>query len=152
TLQKSKVSSAMASVNTKNIENQLNVAVGRSLEGLVSGVVVNQNTGAPGGGATIRIRGGGSIGSSNDPLFVIDGIPYANTSGKERSPLSFLNPSDIESMDILKDAAASAIYGSRGANGVVLITTKSGKAGKTEITVDVRNGFQQVMPIEKLDL
>ncbi len=152
TLQKSKVSSSMASVDPQKIENQLNVSVDRSLEGMVAGVVVKQNTGAPGGGASIKIRGAGSIGAGDDPLFVIDGIPYASTYGKERSPLAFLNPSDIESMDILKDAAASAIYGSRGANGVVLITTKSGKAGKTEITANVRTGMQQVLPIEKMDL
>ena len=152
TLTREKISSSIASVETGKIQNQLTPAIDRSLEGQISGVVVKQNTGAPGGGASIKIRGTGSFGSGDDPLFVVDGIPYSNTFDKERSPLAFLDQSDIESIDVLKDVSACAIYGSRGANGVVLITTKSAKLGKTQIQVSVRGGVQSELPSERLDL
>ncbi|MEM9261088.1 MAG: TonB-dependent receptor plug domain-containing protein, partial [Bacteroidota bacterium] len=103
-----------------------------------AGVVVQQSSGAPGAGFNIRVRGATSITASNEPLFVIDGVPvvagsFAQTGvgGQETNALADLNPADIESMEILKDASTTAIYGSRAANGVVLITTKSGSAGKT---------------------
>jgi len=100
------------------------------IQAKVAGVQVVDNA-EPGGGVSIRIRGGTSVGSSNEPLFVIDGIPIAVGGGLSagRNPLSFINPNDIESMTVLKDASATAIYGSRGANGVVMVTTKTGKGG-----------------------
>ena len=101
------------------------------LQGKVAGVVVNTASGEPGAGAQIRVRGGSSLNASNDPLVVIDGMIMDNNANKGMSnPLSLVNPNDIESFTILKDASATAIYGSRGSNGVILITTKKGKVGQ----------------------
>lgn len=106
--------------------------------GKVSGVQITSNSGAPGAGSTIRIRGGTSLNASNDPLIVIDGVPVDNGSiSGAPSPLSLINPNDIESFVVLKDASAAAIYGSRGANGVILITTKRGAAGKAPVSVNL---------------
>jgi len=111
------------------------------IQGKTAGVQITQSSGEPGAGISLRIRGTGSVRSNNSPLFVVDGVPVSNESvsastadigvgtGGSKNPLNFLNPNDIESMSILKDASATAIYGSRGANGVVIITTKSGKSG-----------------------
>ena len=112
-----------------------------ALQGRVPGVVISQNTGSPEGDYTIRIRGVNSIKGSNDPLYIIDGIPSSTAS---------INTYDIESLEVLKDASATAIYGSRGANGVVLITTKKGKAGKARVQYDVQSGMQY--QIKRLDL
>ena len=113
----------------------------QALQGRVPGVVLSQNTGDPSGDYSIRIRGVNSIKGDNSPLYIIDGIPASTSS---------INTYDIESMEILKDASATAIYGSRGANGVVLITTKKGKTGKTTVSYDFEYGFQK--QIKKLDL
>ncbi len=100
------------------------------LAGKIAGVSITQNTGEPGAAASIRIRGGTSVSASNEPLFVIDGVPLKNDGyAGGRNPLNFINPGDIESITVLKDASAAAIYGSRGANGVVIITTKKGEKG-----------------------
>ena len=105
------------------------------LQGKVAGVNVTSASGEPGGALSITIRGPGGIRTGNTPLFVVDGVALDNSStGGSGNPLNFLNPQDIESIDVLKDASASAIYGSRGANGVVLITTKRGKAGVNTLT------------------
>ncbi len=105
------------------------------LMGKVSGVQITQGNGQPGAGATIRIRGGSSLNASNNPLVVIDGVPVASNAGAGMSnPLGNINPNDIASFTILKDASAAAIYGSRGANGVIIITTKKGSAGKFRVT------------------
>jgi TonB-linked SusC/RagA family outer membrane protein len=129
------------------------------LQGAVSGVAVTQSSGAPGSTATIRIRGGNSISFGNDPLYVIDGFivynnnSYVNTgasNGVGVNALSTINPTDIESIEVLKDASATAIYGSRGANGVVIITTKRGKRGGNEISYSNYFGVQKVT--KKLDL
>ncbi|MBP5486166.1 MAG: SusC/RagA family TonB-linked outer membrane protein, partial [Bacteroidales bacterium] len=112
-----------------------------ALQGRVPGVVISQNTGSPEGDYTIRIRGVNSIKGSNDPLYIIDGIPSSTAS---------INTYDIESLEVLKDASATAIYGSRGANGVVLITTKKGKSGKAKVQYDVQSGMQY--QIKRLDL
>ena len=116
------------------------------IQGRVAGVNIIQNGGEPGAPVTVRIRGGTSISASNDPLYVIDGVPIDNsnatpsggnqTDSGRKNPLVFLNPNDIESIDILKDASAAAIYGSRGANGVVLITTKRGREGQVQVEYD----------------
>jgi TonB-linked SusC/RagA family outer membrane protein len=116
------------------------------IQGRVAGVQIVQNDGSPGAGVQVRIRGGTSISASNEPLYVIDGVPINNTaveptslgqnSSLPRNPLSLISPNDIESMTVLKDASATAIYGSRGANGVVLITTKRGREGGTEVVYD----------------
>jgi len=112
-----------------------------ALQGRVPGVVISQNTGSPEGDYSIRIRGVNSIQGSNDPLYIIDGIP---------SSTSAINTYDIESLEVLKDASATAIYGSRGANGVVLITTKRGKTGKAKVQYDFQTGTQY--QIKRLDL
>ena len=112
-----------------------------ALQGRVPGVVISQNTGSPEGDYSIRIRGVNSIQGGNDPLYIIDGIP---------SSTSAINTYDIESLEVLKDASATAIYGSRGANGVVLITTKKGKTGKAKVQYDFQTGMQY--QIKKLDL
>ncbi|NVO21524.1 MAG: TonB-dependent receptor [Bacteroidetes bacterium] len=115
----------------------------QALQGRVAGVQVTQNTGAPGEGVTVRIRGSGSINSSNDPLYIVDGIPTSNA-------LNILPPGDIESMTILKDASAAAIYGSRANNGIVLITTKKGIKGKTKVTYSGQVGIQKVANLTKM--
>jgi len=105
------------------------------IQGKASGIQITTNSGAPGAGSTIRIRGGASLNASNDPLIVIDGVPLDNNGISEASnPLALINPNDIESFNILKDASATAIYGSRASNGVIIITTKRGKTGKLKAT------------------
>ncbi|MFC6191492.1 SusC/RagA family TonB-linked outer membrane protein [Dyadobacter subterraneus] len=126
----------------------------RALQGAAAGVQVTQVSGQPGAAVSIRIRGGNSITGGNEPLYVIDGFPVYNsnadasagvTAGPSINALASLNPSDIESIEVLKDASATAIYGSRGANGVVLITTKKGKAGQNTFTYDAYYGTQSVL-------
>jgi len=112
------------------------------IAGKVAGVQITSNGGAPGSGSTIRIRGGASLNASNDPLIVIDGVPVDNNgiSGAANA-LALINPNDIESFNILKDASATAIYGSRASNGVIIITTKKGKSGKTRFTFSTQNSL-----------
>ncbi|MEP5254728.1 MAG: SusC/RagA family TonB-linked outer membrane protein [Winogradskyella arenosi] len=118
-------------IETENVAAKAVSNVSEALRGEVAGVNVISYSGAPGADATIRIRGFGSVNGNSDPLYIVDGAPYA-------SDLSSINPSDIESMTVLKDAAATSIYGSRGANGVIVITTKLGKSGKTIVSVDFK--------------
>ncbi|MEP7376780.1 MAG: SusC/RagA family TonB-linked outer membrane protein [Chitinophagaceae bacterium] len=125
-----------------------------ALQGRVPGIEITQLTGMPGGGSTIRIQGRNSINSGLDPLVVVDGVPFftqlTGSSDIEYdivqggSPLNYINPTDIESIDILKDADATAIYGSRAANGAILITTKKGKAGRTKFNFNLRQGWGKV--------
>lgn len=115
-----------------------------AMAGKLAGVQVQQVGGQPGQAATIRVRGSGSITASSAPLYVVDGYPLGDQN------LNAINPSDIESIEVLKDASAAAIYGSRAANGVVLVTTKSGKAGKVSVNLDIYAGFQNVT--KKMDL
>ncbi|HEY0898135.1 MAG TPA: TonB-dependent receptor plug domain-containing protein, partial [Sphingobacteriaceae bacterium] len=132
---------SVASVGTKDFNKGVIASPEQLLQGRVSGVQITPSSGEPGAGVTINIRGASSIRSGNTPLFVVDGVPLDNggTSGgldfgagtsSARNPLSFINPNDIENISVLKDASAAAIYGSRGANGVILITTKKGAAGQ----------------------
>lgn len=115
------------------------------LQGRVAGVNVTSASGEPGGRQTITVRGPGGVRTGSTPLFVLDGIPLDNSStGGTTNPLNFLNPQDIESMDVLKDASATAIYGARGANGVILITTKKGKAGSNMLTLSSNVGISTV--------
>src|SRR5690606_36546516 len=113
-------------------------SIEQALQGRVAGVVVSSTDGQPGEGMDIVIRGGNSITQDNSPLYVIDGFPVEDFSN------SAINPDDIESMNILKDASATAIYGARGANGVILIETKKGKVGSPVITFNNTVGVQQV--------
>lgn len=146
-----KVSSAITSIKPDEIKDMMVTGIDKAIQGKAPGVVVTNNSGEPGSGVNIRIRGTTSIGSGNDPLYVIDGIPLENTQtsninvGQNRvNGMSHINPSDIASIEILKDAAATSIYGARAANGVVLITTKRGVEGKGELSVDYYTGLSNV--------
>ncbi|RAJ97471.1 TonB-linked SusC/RagA family outer membrane protein [Larkinella arboricola] len=146
-VKKSDLTGAVASVPVEEIRKVAVTSLDQALQGRAAGVQITQNSGAPGGSTSIRIRGGNSIQGDNEPLYVIDGIPFKNDgagSGSSFNVLSTLNPSDIESISVLKDASSTAIYGSRGANGVVIITTKRGKAGKSTISLETYYGVQNV--------
>ncbi|GAB3954076.1 TonB-dependent receptor [Spirosoma harenae] len=136
TVKKSDLTGAVAKVGEANIKATPIPSLDRAMQGRAAGVQVVSNSARPGGSSTIRIRGSGSVNASNDPLYVIDGFPTGN--------LNSINTDDIESIEVLKDASATAIYGSRGSNGVVLVTTKRGKAGKTVISYDGYYGVQSV--------
>ncbi|GGI28940.1 SusC/RagA family TonB-linked outer membrane protein [Pedobacter mendelii] len=151
TQKKGSLTGAQGSVSSSDIQNTPILNPQQGLQGRVAGVQVTQASGTPGGGISINIRGASSISGSNQPLYVIDGIPVNTGSytqvgagGQLTNSLGDISPSDIESMEILKDAAATAIYGSRGANGVVLINTKRGLNQNTKIGVNVYSGIQEV--------
>ncbi len=141
---KKEVSGSIARVRGKDIENMPVSSVDAALQGKAAGVFVNSQSGKLGQAVTVRIRGNSSISASSQPLYVVDGVPVTTNDqssyGGETNPLSDINPNDIESIDVLKDASAGAIYGSRAANGVILITTKRGKAGKTSVSVNFQTG------------
>ncbi|MEQ8704795.1 MAG: TonB-dependent receptor [Phaeodactylibacter sp.] len=129
-VRKEDATGVVAKIEDKNFNRGAIVSPEQLISGKVAGVQIAPGDGSPGGGSAIRIRGGTSINASNEPLFVIDGMPIDNEGvAGSRNPLNFLNPSDIESFTVLKDASATAIYGSRGANGVIIITTKKGQEG-----------------------
>ncbi|MBC7571477.1 MAG: SusC/RagA family TonB-linked outer membrane protein, partial [Spirosoma sp.] len=134
----------IAQVKAKDIENMPTPSVDQALQGKAAGVFVNSGGGKLGQGVTVRVRGNSSISASSQPLYVVDGVPITSTSqsnyGGATNPLADINPNDIESLDILKDASAGAIYGARAANGVVLITTKRGKSGKTSVSLNYQMG------------
>ena len=134
TVKKEAFTGSAATVGSKNIDSRPIANVAKALEGAAAGVSVGSAAGQPGSSPTIRIRGVGSINASSNPLFVVDGTPYSGT-------LANLNPDDIESITILKDASSSALYGSRAANGVVVVTTKKGKLGRTSFDVKVTQGM-----------
>ncbi|QDK83625.1 TonB-dependent receptor [Spirosoma sp. KCTC 42546] len=144
TVKKSDLTGSLSQVKAKEINSYPATNVLQALTGRAAGVQVLQNTGAPGAPVSVRIRGTNSIQGSNEPLYVVDGFPLSGTNP------TVLNNADIETMEILKDASATAIYGSRGANGVVLITTKHGKAGKTR--VDFETSYSSQTLRKKLDL
>src|SRR5437762_5107864 len=129
------VTGSVAGVNTENIKTLPVTGVDQALAGQVAGVQISQSNGIPGGGPQIQIRGVGAIGAGTQPLYVVDGFPLSTTSSEISNPLNDIPPGDIESISVLKDASAAAIYGSRGANGVVLITTKSGQGARPRIEV-----------------
>jgi len=137
---------SISSISGADLRQTQPTTFDQALQGKVAGVVIQQVSGQPGGGVSIQIRGVSSITGSNSPLFVIDGvvIPPVNDPGSGSNPLNTINPAEIESIDVLKDASATAIYGSQATNGVVVITTKRGKAGAPNITYDFYSGFQEV--------
>lgn len=163
TQKKGDVNSSVSSIKTKDIQDIKQVSVDQMIQGKLAGVSVANNNGQPGAAVSVRVRGTTSLNGTNEPLYIIDGVPVSgdatgkSTSGRPIaggdfsstggsgsvavSPISFLNPNDIESIDVLKDASATAIYGSRGANGVIIITTKSGKKGLGRISYE---GFTSV--------
>lgn len=142
---------SISSITGKIISEQPVAEPLAALQGRIPGMFISSSNGLPGGGYTVQIRGLNSINSGNNPLFIVDGVPYSSESlnqfsganGKQ-NPLSSINPADIDRIDVLKDADATAIYGSRGANGVVLISTKRGKSGKTKVDFDIYTGISQV--------
>jgi TonB-linked SusC/RagA family outer membrane protein len=147
TMRKKDMTSAHVSIGSEDIERTVNTTIEQALQGRAAGVYVTQNTGAPGGGISVNIRGINSIGGSNEPLYVIDGVQikpqavsYGTTAGT--NPLASLNPSDIESMEILQGPSATAIYGSRATNGVVMITTKRGQSGDVKINYNYLYSLQ----------
>lgn len=156
TMKKSDLTGSVARIEREEFVRDVPTNILQAIQGKIAGVNVTQNDGAPGAGLSIRIRGSNSFLGGTEPLYVIDGIPFNNASsgstpmsiGEDEkqtlNAMSFINPNDIETIDILKDASATAIYGSRGANGVVLITTKKGKAGKDKIEGSFNVGMAQV--------
>ena len=136
-VKKSDLTGSISSIGSEDFENQPLIRVDQALQARAAGVAVTQTSGAPGAGYKIRIRGANSITGNNNPLYVVDGLVVGN--------INNINASDISSMEVLKDASATAIYGNRGANGVVLITTKSGKKGKAKIQIDSFFGTSEVV-------
>ncbi len=148
---------SVSQTEAKELSNTINPDLSSSIQGKVAGVQVNQNSGTPGAALSIQVRGQNSVSGGTQPLYVVDGVPISSGNfgqigfeGQGISAISDLNPNDIESISILKDASASAIYGARGANGVVLITTKTGKTGATKFSVNSYYGTQEIY--KKLDL
>lgn len=166
TMKKSDLTGSVSSITSDNFKLGTDLTPQQLMQGAFSGVNISQNSGKPGGSNTIRVRGGTSITASNDPLYVIDGVPISTSAGVNQSnigssttdffdqepinPLSNINPNDIESINILKDASATAIYGSRGANGVIMITTKKGKAGMRQLDYSFNLGVSTIA--KKLDV
>lgn len=145
TQRKIETTGSIASVKAADLVQTPVANIAQGLQARVAGVQINQNSGSPGGNISVRIRGTNSINGSSEPLYVIDGIQVSNGGGiTDVSPLSTINPNDIESVEVLKDASASAIYGARAANGVILITTKRGKNGATRVMYDGYYGSQKV--------
>lgn len=142
TVKKEDATGAVNAIDEKSFNKGAIVSPQQLMAGKIAGVSIVQNSGEPGGGVTVRIRGGTSVSAANEPLYVIDGVPIDNRNfnpggfSDGRNPLNFLNPNDIESVTVLKDASSTAIYGSRAANGVVMITTKKGKKGSSTVSYD----------------
>ena len=145
TARKRDLTGSIATVTAKDFVKGPITTPEQLIAGKVAGVQITPNNGMPGSGSRIRIRAGTSLRASNDPLIVIDGVPLDNNSISGASnPLALINPNDIESMSILKDASAAAIYGNRAANGVILITTKKGTAGKLEVNFSTLNSISNI--------
>ncbi len=157
TARKKDLTGSVAQVKEKDFNQGIINAPDQLIQGKVAGVQVLNNSGQPGGQTSVRIRGNSSVRAGGQPLYVVDGVPLDGRSARpgldarglgaspDANPLNFLNPADIASMDVLKDASATAIYGSRGANGVVLITTKRGKSGAPKIDVGTQVGFSEIL-------
>lgn len=148
TVRKKDLTGSVSSFRKKDMGQGVNASLSALMEGRAAGVRVTQSSAEPGGGIDVQIRGAGSVNASSAPLYVVDGLPIetnnvvsgqgANMPGVSaaRNPISNINPSDIESIEVLKDASATAIYGARGANGVIIVTTKKGSTGKAKVTYD----------------
>tara|TARA_R110002049_G_scaffold96391_4_gene236010 strand:+ start:2541 stop:5786 length:3246 start_codon:yes stop_codon:yes gene_type:complete len=145
------VTGAISSINAKDLEDQVYTNINETLQGQASGVLVNSNSGEPGAGISIQIRGINSLTGSSEPLYVLNGIPLETSTEAQgdqyftaTNPLASLNPDDIQSIEVLKDASATAIYGARAGNGVVLITTREAKVGKTQISANIRSSISDI--------
>nr|WP_255233400.1 TonB-dependent receptor [Aliifodinibius salipaludis] len=149
-VERGNLTSSITSVSSEDFDDVSSSNANSLLQGRAAGVNIVQNSGTPGGGIKVRVRGSTSINASNEPLYVIDGVPVSNSSNSAvgvgnqgLNGLSTVNPQDIKSIEVLKDASATAIYGARGANGVVLITTKDGSAGDTQIDFGYSHGVKE---------
>ncbi len=156
TVQKSDLTGAVSALGPKDFNKGTFTSPDQLIQGRASGVQITQNSGQPGGASTIRIRGNSAVTGTGQPLYVVDGVQLDGRSARpglttslgdspDSNPLNFLNPADIESIDVLKDASATAIYGSRAAYGVVIITTKRGKVGEARLDVGVSSGFSHIL-------
>lgn len=146
TTQKKDLTGSISSVNSKDFNKGANSTPEQLVTGKISGVKITSSGGAPGSGSRIRIRGGTSINASNDPLIVIDGVPIDNNSiSGSPNPLSLINPADIENITVLKDASSTAIYGSRAANGVIIITTKKGESNKFKVELNSVTSYYKII-------
>lgn len=151
TQKKQNVISSVSSLKGEDLTKTPVASMNHAMQGKMTGVQISSASGTPGGAVTVRIRGASSLTAGNDPLYVIDGIPVTSTDysqmafgGQTTNPIASINPSDIENIQVLKDAAASALYGSRASNGVILITTKRGRSQKTKVTFDAYYGVQNL--------
>ena len=155
TVKKSDLTGAVASVKADDLPVASNTSIAQMLSGRAAGVSATQTSAQPGGGVEILVRGAASTGAGNDPLYIIDGFPISNSSVEpaadnrysdfgSRNPLNSINPNDIASIEVLKDASSTAIYGARAANGVIIITTKKGREGKPVVTYNASYGVQRI--------
>lgn len=155
TMKKSDLSGSVASIKSDDLMKGNPADLSQGLQGKIAGVMVNQSDGAPGGGVSIQVRGANSFSTNSQPLYIVDGVPFdtgsdptnsdtGSDSNNSSNPLAFINPHDIESIEVLKDASATAIYGSRGANGVVIITTKRGESGHEKIEFSANFSFSKI--------
>jgi len=142
-MKRSDLTGSVSSIDEKAIKQGVNTSIEQAMQGRIAGVAVTQNSGAPGGGISVQIRGINSL-SGNEPLYVVDGIAMSGQTSDNTSVMSSINPSDITNIEVLKDASATAIYGSRASNGVVLITTKRGQEGKAQVQYEGYFGWQQL--------
>ncbi|MCD8042270.1 MAG: TonB-dependent receptor [Tannerellaceae bacterium] len=145
TQKKRNLTGAVSSLNASDLNDLPVGQLGQKLQGQIAGVQINQTTGKPGEGMAFRIRGAASVNAGNEPLFVVDGMVLS-------TGLNMINPDEIESFSVLKDAAAASLYGSRAANGVVLITTKKGRKGKTDVQFNASYGIQSLKGLKRLDM
>ena len=142
-MKRSDLTGAVTSVSSEMISQMNPTSIDQVLQGRAAGVLMIQNNGMPGGGASVQIRGLNSINGTNEPIYIIDGVTISGNTGTDTdNALSSINPSDIESMEVLKDASATAIYGANGANGVIIITTKRGREGKPRVNLEAQYGIQ----------
>ena len=144
TQQKKDVTGSVGIVTMKNIKDMPVAGPDQALAGQIAGIQVSTSNGIPGGGPQVQVRGIGAVGAGSQPLYVVDGYPLTSSSDEVSNPMNAINPADIESMAVLKDASATAIYGSRGANGVVLITTKRGSSGIPTVQLTANYGIQAI--------
>ena len=164
TMKKRDISGSVSQIKSEDIMSGGQMNVAQSLEGKIAGVDVKSSDGAPGSGVSITVRGANSFTTSSQPLYIVDGIPFGTdpngvpSSGANdgqntsQNPLSMINPNDIEKIEVLKDASATAIYGSRGANSVVIITTRKGQEGKPKVELNIKGSVQQIARrVEMLD-
>src|SRR5690606_514296 len=144
---------AISHVKGEEIENMPVQSFDKAIQGRAAGVLVQTATGVPGGAVRINIRGSGSITAGTEPMYIVDGVQLNSEAPSGRTStnaMAYINPNDIESIEVLKDAAAAAIYGSQAANGVILITTKKGKAGKTRLNLNYYEGISA--PVKNMDV